>query len=127
MTDRVSQAVAAYFEALDAEPDNGPGFVELFSEDARFEDPIGGPVMQGREGIAKFHKGLTRAWSRLHLEPTVVHVRGNRAAVSWKAEGHSATGKDIRFEGINVVHVDEAGRISALEGYWDLEGVIAQM
>jgi steroid delta-isomerase len=61
------------------------------------------------------------------LRPERIHVRGDRAAVSWSAEGHSATGKDIAFEGINLFEVDASGKILSMTGYWDLEGVIAQM
>ena len=127
MTEQVQKAVASYFDALDAEPEHAERFITLFTEDVRFEDPVGGPVLQGHDGLAKFHKGLTRAWQRLQLRPDRVHVRGRQAAVSWQAAGHSATGKDITFEGINFVTVAEDGRIAAMSGYWDLEGVIAQM
>jgi steroid delta-isomerase len=117
----------AYFEALDAEPESAERFIALFDEQAHFEDPVGSRALVGHEGIAKFHKGLTRAWSRLRLSPERIHVRGNHAAVSWTAEGHSATGKDIQFDGINLLEVDAEGRIRSMSGYWDLEAVIAQM
>jgi steroid delta-isomerase len=127
MTSQVHETVMAYFEAVDPNPESAERFIALFDEQAHFEDPVGSRTLVGHEGIAKFHKGLTRAWSQLRMSPERIYVRGSQAAVSWTAEGHSATGKDIQFDGINLIEVDSNGRISSLRGYWDLEAMIAQM
>lgn len=121
----VHDAAAAYFTAIrDADAD---AFADLFSADIHFEDPVGGPVLSGHDGVRKFHKGLRRAWQDLRMDTRDVFARGPRAAIRWHAEGKSATGKDIAFDGVNVVEIDAAGKIRRLEGYWDLEAVIAQM
>jgi steroid delta-isomerase-like uncharacterized protein len=125
--DSLRQTALAYFQAIGrADADS---FAALFSADAHFEDPVAGPApaLIGEEGVRRFHKGLRRAWQSLRMDVDDVFVRGSRAAVRWHATGLSTTGKDIDFEGINIVTFDEAGRISRLEGYWDFEGVIAQM
>lgn len=125
--DSIHQTVRAYFEAIaHADADD---FAALFSADVHFEDPVAGPApaLIGEDGVRRFHKGLRRAWQSLHMDVDEVFVRGSQAAVRWDATGHSASGKEIDFEGINIITVDEAGRISRLEGYWDFEGVIAQM
>ncbi len=121
------QAALAYFEAIgQADADT---FAALFSADVHFEDPVAGPgpALQGEDGVRRFHKGLRRAWQSLTMTVDEVFARGQRAAVRWHAAGHSTSGKDIAFTGINIVEVDQAGRISRLEGYWDFEGVISQM
>lgn len=121
----VHDAAAAYFAAIrDADAD---AFADLFSADVHFEDPVGGPALSGHDGVRRFHKGLRRAWQALHMEARDVFARGSRAAVRWHAEGTSGTGKAIAFDGVSVIEVDPAGKIRRLEGYWDLEGVIAQM
>lgn len=118
-------AARRYFAAVgQAERD---AFVALFHADVHFEDPVGSGVLLGHEGVARFHKGLARAWSSLQMTPTALHVRGQRAAVAWQAVGQSQTGKAIDFDGIDVLDVDEAGLITRVEGYWDLESVIARM
>ena len=118
-------AALGYFAAV-GQADR-EAFVALFHPDVHVEDPVGAGVLQGHEGVARFHKGLGRAWASLRMEPTHLQVRGSRAAIAWRARGHSSTGKDIDFEGIDVLEVDDAGRITRLEGYWDLESVIARM
>lgn len=125
MSASTEQAVRIYFDALgtaDAE-----AFVALFSSDVRFTDPVGQTTLEGQEGVARFHKGLRRAWSELSMVPVAVHVRGSAAAAQWAARGRSTSGNDIAFEGINVFEVDDEGRITRVDGYWDFEGVIAQM
>jgi steroid delta-isomerase len=123
-TDATEQAVRAYFDAATA-PDLA-AFLALFASEVHFEDPIGVPVL-GADTLPRFHKGLQRAWQQLKMVPDAVHVRGRAAAATWHAEGLSATGKTIRFEGIDTFEVDEAGRIRRVLGYWDMEGMLAQM
>lgn len=123
--DLVGPAVAAYFDALVAS--DADAFAALFAADATMQDPVGTPVHEGHVGVARFHKGLHRAWSNFSMAVDEVYARGHSAAVRWSAEGTSASGKRITFQGIDVFHVDKEGRIAQLEGYWDLESVIAQM
>lgn len=118
-------AARAYFAAV------GSADVEalkaLFAEDARLEDPVGSPALEGHAGVERFHRMTSRAWERLSMAPTAVVARGDRVAAAWSAEGRSASGKDIVFAGINVFRVDDAGRIVHLEGFWDFEDVVARM
>jgi steroid delta-isomerase len=124
-SERTQAAVAAYFAAVGTA--DREAFVALFSAEVHFEDPLGAGVLLGHEGVARFHKGLGRAWANLTMVPRALHVRGERAAVAWQAQGHSNSGKAIEFDGIDTFEVGEDGLIRRVEGYWDLEGVIAQM
>jgi steroid Delta-isomerase len=102
-------------------------FTELFHPAVHFEDPVGAGVLLGHEGVARFHKGLARAWASLRMEPTALHVRGSQVAIAWRAVGRSSSGQAIDFDGIDVLEVDDAGLITRVLGYWDLESVIARM
>ena len=119
------RAVEAFFSAVGTA--GRDDFVALFGPEVHFEDPLGTPVNQGPEGVARFHKGLRRAWQSLTMTPTAIHVRGDEAAAAWQAEGLSATGKTIRFAGVDTFRVGPDGRINRVHGYWDFEGVIGQM
>jgi steroid delta-isomerase-like uncharacterized protein len=123
--DLVGAAVAAYFAALGTADEES--FVRLFAPDVQFEDPVGSRALVGRDGVASFHRGLRRAWSRLDVAVDEVFPRGDRAAVRWTALGVAASGNEIPFAGIDVIAVDEDGLIRLLEGYWDLESVVARM
>jgi steroid delta-isomerase len=121
----VRDAVRKFFAALgDADE---VGFVQLFTDDVWFCDPMGSPVLEGHAGVARFLKGMRRAWSTFHAEEQHVFVRGARAAAHWSAQGQSATGVDIAFDGIDLFEVEPSGRISRVEGYWDFEDVIGRM
>jgi len=124
MSDPVAETVRRYFERVTAA--DADAFVALFSDDAEVADPVGTPPLHGPAAMAKFHARLHRAWQSLAMTPQVVHVRGTGAAVHWTAQGTSASGHDIAFDGINVFEVDGDGRIARMAAYWDLEGVVAQ-
>ncbi len=119
------QAAQAYFVAVSH--GDLAEIVSLFDANAHLEDPVGTPALTGHEGVGRFVKGLRRAWSELRMTPTLVCTRDNTAAVAWQAAGRSATGKDIQFAGIDILAVNDAGLITRVEGYWDIEAVIAQM
>ena len=123
--EEIQRIVEGYFESVGASDEEE--FVDQFSDDVMFADPIGTPVLTGRSGVARFHKGVEQAWSRLHMQPQEVFVRDQRAAVKWTAEGESRTGKTINFEGIDTFTVNDDGKITHVEGYWDFENVIGQM
>jgi steroid delta-isomerase len=125
MTDAIQTAVDGYFATVGAEDTDA--FVELFAEDVVFQDPVGTPTLTGPEGVRKFHIRLQKSWQSLEMTPRATFPRGGRAAVYWTAEGLSGTGKAIRFAGVDVFEVDDAGRIRRVEGYWPIEEVIAQM
>jgi hypothetical protein len=44
--------------------------------------------------------------------------RGDRVAVSWRAELTAANGKSTRCDGIDLFEFDAQGRIARLTGYW---------
>jgi len=119
------QAVRNYFVGLGAA--DAADFGALFSDEVKFTDPVGQPTLEGPDGVARFHKGLRRAWTSLEMTPQHVFVRGRRATAYWRASGQSATGKDIEFDGINVFELAEDARIERVDGYWDFEGVISRM
>ena len=114
-----------YFDALGG-PD-GDAFVGLFTPDAVVDDPVGTPTQVGSEAIAKFHRGVKRAWSSLRMTPREAFERGDRLAVWWTADGLSVNGSEVAFAGIDIFTIGEDGLIQRLEGYWDLEGVLAKL
>lgn len=124
MSEHVVETVHRYFERVTAA--DGDAFTALFSDDAEVADPVGTPALRGPAALAKFHGRLHRAWQSLAMTPAEVHVRGDRAAARWTARGTSASGNEIAFDGINVFDIDERGKITRLDAFWDLEGVVAR-
>jgi steroid Delta-isomerase len=56
-----------------------------------------------------------------------VFIAGNQAAVKWTATGVSKRGNNVRFEGIDVFTINEAGKIQELQAYWNPAEMVAQL
>jgi len=123
--DRVSRVVRAYFlaiRAMDAE-----AFANTFAEDGTTCDPMGAPPITGRAGIREFLESICRNFKSVSLEEESIFVAGNGAAVKWIGKGTSSSGKDVRFEGIDVFEVNADGKIQSVWAYWNPAEMIAQL
>jgi steroid delta-isomerase len=56
-----------------------------------------------------------------------VFIAGNQAAVKWSGEGISKQGNKVRFEGIDIFTINEAGKIQTLHAYWNPAEMVAQL
>ena len=123
--DRVSRAVRAYFlaiRAMDAE-----AFANTFAEDGTTCDPMGAPPITGREGIREFFQSICKNFKSVSLEEDSIFVAGNGAAVKWSGKGTSNSGKEVKFEGIDVFEVNADGKIQSVWAYWIPGEMIAQL
>jgi ketosteroid isomerase-like protein len=105
-------------------------WLALFADDAIVEDPIGpshfdpdGKGHRGKEAIAAFFdKAIAPSELEFHFEDTF--VCGNEEA----NVGHiliTAQGFRVRADGVFTYRVDEAGLITALRAYWELNRAAA--
>ena len=123
--DRISRAVRAYFlaiRAMDAE-----AFANTFAEDGTTQDPVGAPPIKGRDGIRDFLESICRNFKSVSLDEESIFVAGNGAAVKWTGKGISSSGKEVRFEGIDVFEVNAEGKIQNVWAYWNPAEMIAQL
>ena len=123
--DRISRAVRTYFlaiRAMDAE-----AFANTFAEDGTTYDPVGTPGISGRSAIREFLESIMKNFKSVGLTEDVVFVAGNGAAVKWTGHGTSANGKEVNFEGIDVLEVNADGKIQTVHAYWNPAEMIAQL
>ena len=123
--DKISRAVRAYFlaiRAMDAE-----AFANTFAEDGTTSDPMGAPPISGREGIREFLSSICKNFKSVGLTEESIFVAGNGAAVKWTGKGTSASGKEVRFEGIDVFEINQDGKIQNVWAYWNPAEMIAQL
>lgn len=125
MTTELAPAIREYFDALTAL--DREAYVAAFASDASVQDPYGGPVLEGEEGLNKFFDGMERTWQSFRMTPEKGYKSGNRVAVPWSTAAMARNGKRAEFEGVNVFELAEDGRIQRLEGYWDFKGMLAQI
>src|SRR5713101_1337120 len=99
--DRISRAVRAYFLAIRAM--DADAFANTFAEDGTTFDPVGTPGISGRAAIREFLESICKNFKSVGLTEDCVFVAGNGAAVKWTGHGTSSTGKEVNFEGIDVI------------------------
>ncbi len=121
----VSKAVKKYFAALRAMDEKA--WVNTFAEDAVSYDPVGAPPHEGHQKLGEFFQSVTAAFKEVGLTEDQVFVAGNSAAVKWTASGISKGGKKVRFEGIDIITVNDAGLIQTVHAYWNPAEMVGQL
>jgi steroid delta-isomerase len=116
-------AVAEYFAAIRAM--DVERWVQTFAHDATSHDPVGSPPMHGHEALRKFMTGLKSSFASLSVIEDCVFVNSNTAAAKWTGKAVSKHGKSIDFEGIDVIQVNDEGKITLVHAYWNPAPVMA--
>jgi steroid delta-isomerase len=107
------RTVACYIEAFDRDD---PGMAAaLYAENATVEDPVGAPLIRGREAIGEFYKFAMQAGARLKLEGTV-RATGDYVAFPFVVVFKDAAEK--RIEVIDTFRFNEAGQIVEMRAFW---------
>ena len=123
--DKISRAVRAYFLAIRAM--DADAFANTFAEDGTTFDPVGTPGITGRAGIREFLQNICKGFKTVGLTEDYIFVAGNGAAVKWTGQGTSASGKEVKFEGVDVIEMNEDGKIQTVHAYWNPAEMIAQL
>ncbi|HEX7531097.1 MAG TPA: SgcJ/EcaC family oxidoreductase [Pyrinomonadaceae bacterium] len=123
--DTIAHAVRTYFlaiRAMDAE-----AFANAFAEDGTTFDPVGSPAITGRAALREFFQSICKNFKSVGLTEDSVFVAGNGAAVKWTGRGTSNSGKEVKFEGVDVIEVNQDGKIQTINAYWNPAEMIAQL
>ena len=123
--DTISRAVRGYFLAIRAM--DADAFANTFADDGTTFDPVGSPGITGRDGLREFFQSICSNFKSVALDEDAVFVAGNGAAVKWTGRGTSTSGKEVRFEGIDVFEVNQDGKIQTIHAYWNPAEMIAQL
>ena len=123
--DRISRVVRNYFLAIRAM--DADAFANSFAEDGTTYDPVGTPGITGRAGLREFFASICQNFKSVGLTEDAVFIAGNGAAVKWTGKGTSNSGREVRFEGIDVIEVNEEGKIQTVHAYWNPAEMIAQL
>ena len=102
-------------------------FANTFAEDGTTSDPVGAPPIRGRDSIREFLQSICKPFKSVSLEEDSIFVAGNGAAVKWTGKGTSSSGKEVRFEGIDVFEINADGKIQNVWAYWNPAEMIAQL
>ena len=88
---------------------------------------MGAPAIEGHQKLGEFFQSITAVFKEVGLTEDQVFIAGNQAAVKWTGTGISKQGNKVRFEGIDVFIINDAGKIQMLQGYWNPAEMVAQL
>lgn len=94
--------------------------VELFSEDALYEEtPLSEP-MRGRDAIHEYWSGVPHAQENVDFEHEIVTLTGNTGIALWRAsyDPLPSGGERVAIDGVLFASFDEHGRCSRFREWW---------
>ncbi len=124
-TQQLPQSVRDYFSAIKAL--DAAAFAATFADDAVQEDPVGTPPNRDHATIRQFFEGIAVAFTAVELTPDEVFSAGPSMAIRWTGRGTSKGGKTVEFAGIDVIDLDDAGKIKHLRAFWNPGAMMAQL
>jgi uncharacterized protein (TIGR02246 family) len=119
----IQSAVAAYVAAIGAMDANA--VADAFAPDAVSNDPVGTPRYEGRTAIRQFMEGIFTDLQSATSTPDQTFIAGDSAAFKWTVQLTTKHGRSVTFEGIDVIQVNDDGKIQSLHAYFDAAPVLA--
>ncbi len=110
----------AYVDAVTG--DNVERILELYTDDAVVEDPVGSEVLVGKDALRVFYQGTIDAVELMELEGSV-RARGKWGAASMKAH---PKGVDMVVEILDVMEFNDEGLITKMTAYWGDGNMVAK-
>ena len=96
------------------------GIVELYSDDATIEDPIGSELHRGRDAIRAFYKAAAGTITMKCTGP--VRVAGNEAATPLVVL-IGPEGQQQALDIISAMVFDEKGKITSMRAFWSMDAL----
>jgi steroid delta-isomerase len=129
MTDHtaIEAAIRGYAAAWAAR--DREAWLRTFAADATQEDPVGDPVRRGHNEIGAFWDREMARYKSIEIIPRDVIVIGREAVMVWTINGVTREGA-VSFNGVDLFHFDEGGRITSVRAFWQrasLQGQFAQL
>jgi steroid Delta-isomerase len=119
----VTNIINEYFaaiSALDAER-----WVATFAADATSYEP--GNPLTGHDALRAFFNGIAGGFEQMDMHATEIYPGSNEAGVKWTATGTGKNGRTVKFEGIDVFVINEAGTIQTCKAYWNPAAMMAEL
>ena len=92
------------------------GIADLYADDCRVEDPVGGAVIEGKEALRGFYAATSPALQVELAGP--ICVAGKECAVPMLAELTMNDQKSY-IDVIDAMTFDDAGKITSMRAFWN--------
>jgi steroid delta-isomerase len=123
--DQIEAAVEEYFSSVGSL--DVSRFANNFAADGVLEDPVGTPPVQGTSVIAAYFGAIISPFSEIKPKIQEVIVCGHEAAVNWKLNLTTTTGKKITIDGMGIFNFNQDGKLQSVREFWDLAAFLAQL
>lgn len=123
--EQVEAAVEEYFDAVGAF--DVQRYVNNFAPNGVLEDPVGTPPVQGTAALTAFITNIIAPFREIKHKIQDINVCGNEAAVNWKLNLKTTTGKKITIDGMGVFTFNQAGKLQSVREFWDLAAFLADL
>jgi steroid delta-isomerase len=123
---RIQATVEQYFQATQAD-NRVEAMVACFAPDSVSYDPAEGPPLEGQDALRQYFASIASLFTTVGLTPEFVSINGNQAAVKWRGQGTSPTGRMVTFEGIDLFEINAAGQIQSLRAYWNPAALLTEL
>jgi hypothetical protein len=121
----LDNAVANYTTALNALSEDQ--FLACFRSNCVVRDPFGVSLYEGEDGLRLYFHTMQSTWAEFQITPVKLFYGGReRVVFAWEAIATAHNGKQVRFDGINVLTL-EGTLIDGLESYWDAPAMFEQI
>lgn len=121
----MERTIHAFFASYPATNDaDVRGRVNLFADDAVFEDPVGAPVKQGQYVLAEFFSKTIESGLHITMRADQIIVCGNEAISRTYATWGRIGEEPAKVQAIHNFVFDENGKIKRLRFFFD-DGCIA--
>jgi steroid Delta-isomerase len=117
------QTITEYFSALRAM--DVEQWVSTFAPEAVSHDPVGAAPLKGHTALREFLTGIMGLFETVGLTEDQVFINGNSAAVKWTGRGVGRNGRNVTFEGVDVIDCNEDGKITLVRAFWDPGPIMA--
>ncbi|MFL6215199.1 MAG: nuclear transport factor 2 family protein [Blastocatellia bacterium] len=123
--EQIEAAIEEYFEAVSAH--DVQRYVNTFAPNGVLEDPVGTPPLQGTTAITGFITNIIAPFSEIKHRIQEVVVCGNEAAVNWKLQLKTTSGKHITIDGMGVFIFNQDGKLQSVREFWDLAAFLTDL
>jgi steroid delta-isomerase len=112
---QIQDALRNHFEAWNAA--DRERWIANWREDAVMNDPVGGPVKRGRAALEKTWAQSFQAGHRWRLEPLVMQIGENQAALHVRNHG-VIDGRPVELDSIEIYWIDDDGLVYEVRTYF---------
>ena len=94
-------------------------FVQVFSPDVTLVRPESGSEESSQEGARKFWETYLAQFSEIKSTFSRLEESAPLGELEWQSEGTLKTGRSIRYRGVSLLELDDAGLVRRFATYYD--------